>query len=60
MLFALGGLFGGLGLGLATAFGREWLDHSVKSHEDLEELLSLPILAAIPRIDLARSRAGVR
>lgn len=55
MLFALGGLFGGLGLGLAAAFGREWLDHSVKSHEDLEELLPLPILAAIPRID---ARAG--
>lgn len=58
LLFALGGLLGGLALGLATAFGREWLDHSIKSSEDLGETLALPLLAAIPRIDPSRPARG--
>ena len=48
---------GGLGLGLAAAFGREWLDHSIKSNEDLEELLAVPLLAAVPWIDPEKGRA---
>jgi polysaccharide chain length determinant protein (PEP-CTERM system associated) len=50
LLFAVGGLLGGLGLGLAAAFGREFLDHSVKSPDDLQELLAVPLLATIPVI----------
>lgn len=57
LLFALAGLVGGLGLGLAAAFGREWLDHSIKSNEDLEELLAVPLLAAVPWIDPEKGRA---
>ncbi len=59
LLFGLGGLLGGLALGLATAFGREWLDHSIKSAADLEELVTVPLLATIPQIEATKS-AGTR
>ena len=38
------GLFGGLGL----AFFSEYLDHSIKKPEDINNKLHLPMLAAIP------------
>lgn len=39
------GIFGGIGL----AFFSEYLDHTFKKPEDIEERLKLPTLAAIPR-----------
>lgn len=59
-LFALAGLVAGLGLGLALAFAAEFLDHSVKSVEDVEELLPYPLLASIPRIGAGKAGAWVR
>lgn len=59
-LFAFLGLVGGLGLGLVSAFAVEFLDHSVKSAEQLEELFSQPLLATIPRIKPGRREAGER
>ncbi len=41
------GLFGGVGL----AFGMEYLDRSVRSEEDVEMYLELPLLAVIPKAD---------
>ncbi|HUE45516.1 MAG TPA: polysaccharide biosynthesis tyrosine autokinase, partial [Aestuariivirgaceae bacterium] len=38
----------GLMVGGAAAFGREFLDHSYRSPEDLEEDLGLPVLGIIP------------
>lgn len=49
-LFAFVGLMFGMLLGLATALAAEFLDHSVKNREQLEQLLSVPVLAAIPHI----------
>jgi polysaccharide chain length determinant protein (PEP-CTERM system associated) len=56
-VFALAGLVLGLTFGLGLAFAAEFLDHSVKSTEDLEELLPFPLLASIPRIDARRAHA---
>jgi succinoglycan biosynthesis transport protein ExoP len=52
--FALGGLLAGLIAGVAAAFAREWLDHSVKSLDDLEGVVPVPLMAAIPLIDSAQ------
>jgi uncharacterized protein involved in exopolysaccharide biosynthesis len=41
----------GLMVGGAAAFGREFLDHSYRSPEDLEEDLGLPVLGIIPLTD---------
>lgn len=49
-LFALVGLVGGLGLGLAAAFAAEILDHSIKCAEDMQELFPQPLLVVVPRI----------
>jgi uncharacterized protein involved in exopolysaccharide biosynthesis len=43
------GLFLGLLGGLGLAFFSEYMDHSFKKPEDVEERLQLPALAAIPR-----------
>ncbi|PZR78992.1 MAG: hypothetical protein DLM52_01925 [Chthoniobacterales bacterium] len=45
---ALGGLIG-LGIGLGLAFFIEYLDTSVKTMEDVETLLGVPVLAIIPK-----------
>jgi len=52
-VFVLAGLVAGLGLGLAVALTREFLDHSVKGPEDLEEILPQPLLATIPHVGRA-------
>jgi len=44
----LGGIVG-LGLGLGMAFLLEYLDTSVKSVEDVESLLGVPVLAVVPK-----------
>jgi hypothetical protein len=46
LLSILLGLVGGVGL----AFGMEYLGHSFRDIDDLEEYLGLPVLASIPRI----------
>ena len=50
-LFALGGLGGGLGLGLAIAFLLEMKDTSMRSERDVEFTLRLPVLAMVPAIE---------
>ena len=40
------GVFGGIGL----AFFAQYVDHSFKTPEDVEERLELPTLVAIPRV----------
>ncbi|MFZ5519245.1 MAG: GumC family protein [Candidatus Zhuqueibacterota bacterium] len=44
------GFLSGLGLGFILAFLLNSLDTSIKSQEDIERYINLPILAAIPRI----------
>ena len=44
----LGGVIG-LGMGLALAFFVEYLDTSVKSLDEVEELMGVPVLAVIPK-----------
>jgi polysaccharide chain length determinant protein (PEP-CTERM system associated) len=50
-LFALGGLAGGLGLGLALAFVLEMKDTSMRTERDVEFTLHLPVLAMVPAIE---------
>jgi polysaccharide chain length determinant protein (PEP-CTERM system associated) len=57
-LFALFGLLGGLALGLAVAFAAEILDHSVKSAEDLQEILPQPLLIVVPHISADQPRGA--
>lgn len=45
------GLLLGLGLGLGAAFGRESLDRTVKSPDDLEREVGFPLLGLLPEID---------
>jgi len=45
------GLFLGLGLGVGIAFVRDYLDHSIKSTEDLQRL-GLATVSIIPKIDV--------
>ncbi len=48
--FTLAGLLAGLALGLVVACTREFLDHSVKGPEDLEDIFPQPLLATIPHV----------
>jgi capsular exopolysaccharide synthesis family protein len=48
------GVFGGLGLGIAILFLREYLDRSVKTIEDVERL-GFPVLGSIPTITSRRT-----
>jgi succinoglycan biosynthesis transport protein ExoP len=50
------GLVLGLALGLGFVFFVEYLDRSVKTAEDVDRILSLPVLAVIP--DVGRSSNG--
>lgn len=57
------GLFAGLILGLAAAVGREQLDRSTKSPDDLERILALPFLGLLPSMldpDAGKSRYGAK
>jgi protein tyrosine kinase modulator len=47
-LFLAAGLFLGLLAGIAAAVAADFLDHSVKSVRELEQLLPFPVLAVIP------------
>lgn len=51
------GLFGGLVIGLAWAFLRDYMDDSVKRTEQIEQEFGLPLLGLIPQVsrkDLAK------
>ena len=60
ILFALAGLALGLTLGLMSAGVAEIRDHRIKSPEDLQEILALPIVAQIPFVRVSRPRRGNR
>jgi polysaccharide chain length determinant protein (PEP-CTERM system associated) len=49
-MFVLVGILAGLVLGLLTAFALEFLDPSIKSVADLEQVVPFPVLATLPRV----------
>ncbi|RKX28459.1 MAG: hypothetical protein DRP47_04275 [Candidatus Zixiibacteriota bacterium] len=49
------GVMLGLLIGVAAVFTSEFLDNSFKNIEDVEELLKLPVLATIPKIEKLKS-----
>ncbi len=51
------GLLIGLGLGIGIAFFLEYIDNSVRTIEDVEQL-GLPLLAAIPQIEPEEENGG--
>jgi hypothetical protein len=55
-LSSLTGLLAGLAAGLAAASLAERRDRSIRTPEELEELLGLPVLAEIPFVPARRSR----
>src|SRR3989304_2558601 len=46
----------GLGLGLAAVFLQEHFDNSLKTSEDVERFLQLPVLALIPSLESLNGR----
>jgi polysaccharide chain length determinant protein (PEP-CTERM system associated) len=52
-LFALGGLMGGVGLGLALAWLVEAQDKALRNDKDIEACLGLPTLAMVPSLTTA-------
>jgi len=52
------GLLGGIAAGLATIFGTNALDRSVKTVDQAETTLGLPVLAAIPEISPEESKGS--
>lgn len=50
------GLLLGLGLGLGAVFLAEYLDRTIKTPDDVDRILALPVLAVIP--DVAKARKG--
>jgi uncharacterized protein involved in exopolysaccharide biosynthesis len=42
------GAFTGLGMGLALAFGLDFFDQSIKTNEDVERHLGIPVLVSMP------------
>jgi succinoglycan biosynthesis transport protein ExoP len=54
------GLLGGLAAGLAFVFGADALDRSVKTVDQAEATLGLPVLAAIPETKGTETRADAK
>ncbi len=52
------GLVLGLGLGLGVAFFLEYLDRTLKTPDDIERILGLPLLAVIPDISTGSDGYG--
>jgi polysaccharide chain length determinant protein (PEP-CTERM system associated) len=50
-LFALGGIAGGLAMGLGIAIALELRNTTFRTDRDVEQILQLPVLAMISRID---------
>ena len=57
-LFAVGGLGAGLGLGLLLAFVFEMKDDSIRTEPDVEAVLELPTLIAMPWVGAADEKAN--
>jgi polysaccharide chain length determinant protein (PEP-CTERM system associated) len=53
-VFLAGGALIGLCLGLGLALAVDYLDHSIRSEKELEELLPFPLLASVPHVDPER------
>jgi len=53
------GVLSGLVLALGAVFGCEYFDNSVKSSDDVQDFLQLPMLATIPNFALVRSPAAL-
>jgi len=51
------GLIVGLMIGLGLSFGREYLDRSLRTEEDVRRYLDLPVLAVIPMADQATDKS---
>jgi capsular exopolysaccharide synthesis family protein len=52
------GMAAGLVLSIGAAFARDYFDDTVKSPEEMEEILHVPTLAAIPAFDALPARAA--
>jgi polysaccharide chain length determinant protein (PEP-CTERM system associated) len=52
-LFAIGGLAGGFGLGIALTLFLEMQDTSIRTERDVEFALRLPVLAIVPAVEPA-------
>lgn len=52
------GLGIGLGLGIAMVFLLDYLDRTLKTAEDVERVLGLPVLGVIPDVSTSRGRYG--
>jgi uncharacterized protein involved in exopolysaccharide biosynthesis len=59
LLFSMGGLAGGLGLGVALSLFMELKDTTFRSEKDIEALLHLPVLAMVPAIKLSEGHKAV-
>jgi uncharacterized protein involved in exopolysaccharide biosynthesis len=57
-MFVLIGCLAGLGLGLVVAFALEFIDPSIKSVADLEDVVPFPVLATLPRVKTVRGSAA--
>jgi uncharacterized protein involved in exopolysaccharide biosynthesis len=57
LLFAGGGLAGGMGIGFTIALLLELKDKSIRTEADIEALLQLPTLALVPSVLEGRSRS---
>ena len=44
------GLVAGLALGLGAAFSREWLDQTIRTPDDLEDVIGVPLLGLLPSL----------
>jgi uncharacterized protein involved in exopolysaccharide biosynthesis len=51
------GIIVGLMIGLGLSFGREYLDRSLRTEEDVRRYLDLPVLAVIPVADQATDKS---
>jgi capsular polysaccharide biosynthesis protein len=57
-MFVLIGVLAGLGLGLVVAFALEFIDPSIKTVADLEDVVPFPVLATLPRVKTTRAPAA--
>ena len=53
------GIFMGLGLGVGIAFVKEYLDHSIRSSEDLEKL-GLTTISIVPKINIKSAQEKIQ